>query len=176
MKPNKEQAKQDLWDIIAALPNDAEYKPVANMPIPLGKSVLVKRVKQNVVLPGGIILPDAAENSQAPKSGVIYAVGPDCSNGVRVGLRCYMNHYCDLDIRIGVETLVMLNEADVYYILPSSSHKITAGEGIKPAKEVRRAKSIDRDDDYRKRKFKADMNEKDMKNDKTKGKIFSIKK
>ena len=172
----KEQRSQDLYSIIESMPNDPEYKAVKGMPIPLGKSVLIKKSKQNIVIAGGIILAESAENSQLPKVGIIYAIGPDCSRGVRVGLRCYYNFYSDLDVRVGVETYAMMEEASVYYILPSHTDKISEGTGIKPAKQVRRAKSIDRDDDYRKRKFKTDMNEKDMKNDKTKGKIFSIKK
>jgi len=172
----KEKLQKELYEVIASLPNDPEYKFVANMPIPLGKSVIVKRVKQNIVLPGGLILPEAAENSQSPKTGVIMAIGPDCTRGVRVGLRCYMNHYCDLDVKIGVETFAMLEEAGIYYILPSNTDVISSGLDVKPAKQVRRAKSIDREDDYQKRRYKKDQNDKDKMRDKTKGKIFAIKK
>lgn len=174
-KEKKEKASQELYEVIDSLPNDPEYKPVPNMPIPLGKSVIVKRVKQNIVLAGGLILPETnAENSQTPKTGVIMAVGPDCTRGVRVGLRCYMNHYCDLDVKIGVETFALLEEAGIYYILRSDTQEISSGLDVKPAKEVRRAKSIDKQDDYYKRKFKSDANEKDKKHDKTKGKTFSL--
>lgn len=176
MIPNKEHAKQDLWDVIASLPNDPEYKEVKGMPIPLGKSVLIKKTKQQVVLAGGIILAESAENSRLPKVGIIYAVGPECTRGLRVGLRCYYNFFADLEVRAGVETYAMMEEASVYYILPSHTDRITEGVGIKPAKEVRRGKSIVREDDYQKRRYKKDQNDKDKLRDKTKGKIFTIKK
>lgn len=173
---NKQQEKENLWDLIQSLPNDPDYKEVLNMPIPLGKSVIVKQAKQQVIQVGGIILPDAAaENTQLPKVGVIYAVGPDCTRGVRKGLRCYYNFYCDLEIRINGETFVMMEEASVYYILRSNEQQIYEGKGVKSSSQVRREKKQDLWSGFSKRKKVSDENEKDFKKDKTKGKIRKIK-
>lgn len=167
--------EQTLWDEIQSLPNDPDYQEVLNMPIPLGKSVLIKKVKQEIVQLGGIIIPDAqAENSQQPKVGLVQAIGPLCTKGLKVGLRVYHNHFANLEVRINGVDYLMMDENDVYYILRSNQQKITYGEGVIPAKEVRRAKSIAKADDYVVRKHKSDMNEKDQKQDKTKGKTFAI--
>lgn len=170
--------EQSLWDEIQSMPNDKHYKFLPNFPIPLGKSVLVKRApkEQIVVIPGTLIIPDtAAENSQPPKVGIIISVGPLCTKGVRVGLRVAFNHFCDLEMPIGVDKYIMMEESDIYYIL-RDNQTTSQGLGVKPAKEVRRAKSIDKNDSYRERKYKKDQNEKDEKFDKTKGKIFSVTK
>lgn len=172
--------KETLWEVIQSLPNDPDYKEIENAPIPLGKSVIIKKAKQHIVHQGGIIIPEAsAENSQMPKVGIIYAVGPDCTKGVRTGLRCYYNHWADLEIQIGAERYVLADEGAVYYILRSTAQKIDYGKGVKSADQVRREKKTDQWADFAKKKTIIDQNEKDKKHDKTKGKVkvvYSVKK
>ncbi|CAK0771640.1 chaperonin GroES [Gammaproteobacteria bacterium] len=172
----KQQEKEKLWDVIESLPNDSEYKRIPNMPIPLGKSVIVKKIKQNVVQLGGIILPESsAENSQMPHVGIIYGIGPDCTKGVRAGLRCYYNVYADLEIRINGEQYVLMEENAVYYILRSNEQFIS--EGIKSEKQVRREKGQKEQDARVIRVHNHDQNEKDQyKESKKKAKIFAVTK
>jgi len=47
----KHKKLENLWDTIQRLPNDPDYKAIPNMPIPLGKSVIVKKVKHSVIQP-----------------------------------------------------------------------------------------------------------------------------
>ena len=168
--------EQTLKEEIASLPHDKQYTPILNFPIPLRKSVIVKPAKKEVIVVEGIIIPDtAAENTQMPKVGILYAVGPECSPHMRIGLRVMYNHYADLGIKVGVEKYIMMDENDVYFIL-RDNQTVSQGAGVKPAKEVRRAKKIDQTDSYYVRKDTKEANDKDKKLDKTKGKIFAISK
>jgi len=168
----KQEDLENLWDTIQNLPNDPDYTPIPNMPIPLGKSVIVKKVKQTVLQLGGIILPDTAENSQLPHVGIIYAVGPGCTKGVRAGLRCYHNVYADLSIRINGQEFLFMEEMSVYYILRSNEQFID--EGVKSEKEVRREKKFEEQASREIRIHAHEQNEKDKKLDKTKGKVHSM--
>lgn len=167
--------KPSIAEIIKSLPIDSDYIPVDNLPIPLHKGVLVKKIQQSSIqlLSSGIMLVEGdAENSTPPHLGIIYAVGPNCSEYLKVGLRCYYNFYVNSSFRIDGVDYAKLDEADVYYLLNS---KALVVEQVKDDKQVGRAKRMPVSDNAIKTQAKIDANDKDKRHDRTKGKIRKMK-
>jgi len=158
---------------LKARPLDPDYNQVNDAPIPLGKSVLVKKISQTPIsiLESGIILMEG-ENSHPPHIGTIQAVGPECSPYLRVGLRCYFNFFVDSHFRIGGVDYAKMHENDVFYIIPP---KTIVFEAVKSDKDVRREKKGKQFIEMEKRIDLKDLNEKDMRLDSTRGKIRKVK-
>ncbi len=86
---------------------------------PLGDRVLVKIMAQEQKTPGGIILPDTAQ--EKPQVGEVVAVGNGRVNDdgtrqpvdVQVGDRVFYSKYGGTDIKIGNEDYVLLSEKDI---------------------------------------------------------------
>jgi chaperonin GroES len=86
---------------------------------PLGDRVLVKIMAQEQKTPGGIILPDTAQ--EKPQIGEVVAVGNGRVNDdgtrqpvdVQVGDRVFYSKYGGTDIKIGNEDYVLLSEKDI---------------------------------------------------------------
>jgi co-chaperonin GroES (HSP10) len=169
----EKQINKEVIDRINALPLDPEYKQDLEVPIPLGKGVLVKKISQTplAVLDSGIILMEG-NNSNPPKIGIIQAVGPDCSPYLRVGLRCYYNFYVDTHFRMGGIDYAKMHEQDVFYIVPP---KAIVFETVKSDKQVRQEKKVPEMFAREARLDARDENEKDMRLDKTRGKIRKVK-
>lgn len=161
---------------IKEMPIHPDYKPVPSLPIPLRKGVLVRKVTLKsapLITVNGIELMQNSENNHADKTGIIYAVGPDCSEFLRVGLRCQFNHYVDTFFFHEGETYFKMDENDVYYIVESP--KTAVHQGIKKPENVRHEKKLEERKDYMKEESRMDANEKDKRLDKTKGKIRKVK-
>jgi co-chaperonin GroES (HSP10) len=169
----EKQLNQEVIERLNALPLDPDYKQVNEVPIPLGKSVLVKKINQTpmAVLDSGIILMEG-ENSHPPHIGIIQAVGPECSPYLRVGLRCYFNFFVDSHFRIGGVDYAKMYENDVFYIIPP---KTIVFEAVKSDKQVRKEKKLPEMFAREKRIAARDENEKDMRLDSTRGKIRKMK-
>jgi len=164
---------------IQSMPLDPLYKEVIDLPIPLHKGVLVRRLtdldRPTIIktTPGGIHLPDAiADNSTDTKDGIIYAVGPDCSEFLRVGLRCQISSMVDTFFYHHGVMYYKLDEFHVYFIVPDPTTLIH--NGIKKESEVRRKDKLEEQKEYLNRMNKMDGNEKDKKLDKTKGKTRKL--
>lgn len=163
--------KTEITNLIASLPLDPEYKFNPNVPIPLGKGVLVKKIEQSAILNVGSIMIVGGENTHNPHVGIIQSVGPNCSENLRVGLRCYYNFYVDSSFFVDGVHYAKMDEVDVYYIIPP---KTIVFENIKSSEEVRREKKYSEYDKGMVRVHKADQNEKDKKQDKTRGKVKAV--
>tara|TARA_R110000868_G_scaffold219378_1_gene470354 strand:+ start:71 stop:589 length:519 start_codon:yes stop_codon:yes gene_type:complete len=171
MKTNKHD---EIAERIANLPLDPEYKQNNNLPIPLGKGVLVKKLEQSSIIEVGGILLMEGDNSRKPNLGIIQAVGPLCSDHVRVGLRCFYNIYVDSYFTIDGNNYAKMDEVDVYYIVPPKAIVI---ENTKDEKQVRREKGQKEQDARTIRVHNHDQNEKDQyKESKKKAKIFAVTK
>lgn len=144
---------------IKNLPVDPEYKYEPNVPIPLGKGVLVKKIEKHVqtITTGGILLAQG-ENTPEPHMGIIQAVGPLCSEFVRPGLRCYYNFFVDSSFYVGGKHYAKMDEHDVYYLIPPDTAVFEAPD---PAHVVRRKKKQGESDSYLERKYKKDQEDKD---------------
>jgi chaperonin GroES len=85
---------------------------------PLHDRVLVKRLEEEEVTAGGIIIPDAAK--EKPIKGTVVAAGPgkkDEPMTVKEGDQVLFNKYAGTDIKIdGVEHLVM-REDDILAVI-----------------------------------------------------------
>ena len=80
--------------------------------------------------PGGIILPDTAQ--EKPRKGTVVAYGPDCigtndaeknprANKIQRGSKVVYGKYAGAELKInGVET-VILREHDIFFAYPSNS-------------------------------------------------------
>lgn len=170
----KKPTHEEVAKRIAELPIDPLYRYDPDIPIPLGRGVLVKKLEQSTLTQtsgGVLIIQGNAENSTPPHLGIIQAVGPDVSDHLRVGLRCYYNFYCDSSFFVNGQHYAKMDEHDVFYIVPP---KALVFDGVKSDKEVGREKRFERQVGGTQRIFQKEQNEKDEKLDKTKGKIRPI--
>lgn len=153
--------QEKLIERIKSLPLDPEYKHNPNVPIPLGKGVLVKKIEKKVttITTAGIML-TAADNTPEPHMGIIQAVGPLCSEYLRVGLRCYYNFFIDSSFYLDGVHYAKMDENDVYYLIPPQTALF---EGVKPEAHVRREKKHADQDSYIVRKHAHDQEEKNKK-------------
>ena len=90
---------------------------------PLGDRILVKRLEEEEVMRGGIIIPDTAK--EKPQEGKVIAVGPGklTEEGkrqaleVKKGDRILMGKYSGTEVKIDGEDHLILREEDVLAIL-----------------------------------------------------------
>jgi chaperonin GroES len=90
---------------------------------PLGDRILVRRVEEEEVQRGGIIIPDTAK--EKPQQGEVLAVGPGrvTDDGkrlpieVKVGDRILMGKYAGTEVKLDGEECLILREDDVLAII-----------------------------------------------------------
>jgi chaperonin GroES len=86
---------------------------------PLGDRILVRRVEEEEVKRGGIIIPDTAK--EKPQQGEVLAVGPGRLNDegkripleVKAGDRILMGKYAGTEVKLDGEECLILREDDV---------------------------------------------------------------
>ena len=92
---------------------------------PLRDRIVVKRVEEETVTKGGIIIPDNAK--EKPSEGTVMAVGPgrwmDSGNQgvmtVKIGDRVLFGKYTGMEVAINGEALIVMTEDDVLGVLQS---------------------------------------------------------
>ncbi len=90
---------------------------------PLADRILVRRVEEEEVKKGGIIIPDSAK--EKPMQGEVIAVGPGAvgEDGKRVAMdvkkgdRILMGKYSGQEIKIDGEELIIMREDDVLAVI-----------------------------------------------------------
>ena len=86
---------------------------------PLNDRVLVKRLAEEVMTKGGIIIPDSAQ--EKPAEGEIVAVGPGklddngkrVALGVKAGEKVLFSKYGGTEVRIDGEDYLIMREDDI---------------------------------------------------------------
>ncbi len=115
---------------------------------PLGDRILVKPDPEEETTPGGIVLPDTAQ--EKPQKGTVVAVGEGAltEDGtrlpieVKVGDRVIYSKYGGTEVRDGDEEYVILREDDIYAIEVTEAKpaKKTAAKKKAKKKAGKRAK------------------------------------
>ncbi|GFK93668.1 10 kDa chaperonin [Fundidesulfovibrio magnetotacticus] len=90
---------------------------------PLNDRVLVKRLEEEMVTKGGIIIPDSAK--EKPMRGEVIAVGPGkvgddgkrCKPAVEKGDKVLFNKYAGTEIKIEGEEHLMMREDDILAVI-----------------------------------------------------------
>jgi chaperonin GroES len=90
---------------------------------PLHDRVVVRRVEEEKTTSSGIIIPDSA--TEKPSRGEVIAVGNGRKNDngeviamdVKVGDQILFGQYAGNEIKVGGETLLVMNESDVVAII-----------------------------------------------------------
>jgi chaperonin GroES len=90
---------------------------------PLADRVVVKRIEEEEVKKGGIIIPDTAK--EKPQKGEIIAVGPGRLDEkgnrvpleVKVGDKVLFSKYAGTEVKIGDEELLVMREDDILCIV-----------------------------------------------------------
>jgi len=90
---------------------------------PLGDRVLVKRLEQEEVTKGGIIIPDSAK--EKPMKGEVVAVGPgkigDDGKAIKMhvapGNLVLFNKYAGTEIKLDADELLVMREDDILAII-----------------------------------------------------------
>jgi chaperonin GroES len=90
---------------------------------PLGDRILVRRVEEEEVKSGSIIIPDTAK--EKPQQGEVLAVGPGRMNDegkripleVKAGDRILMGKYAGTEVKLDGEECLILREDDVLAVV-----------------------------------------------------------
>jgi chaperonin GroES len=90
---------------------------------PLGDRILVRRVEEEEVKSGSIIIPDTAK--EKPQQGEVLAVGPGRMNDegkripleVKAGDRILMGKYAGTEVKLEGEECLILREDDVLAVI-----------------------------------------------------------
>jgi chaperonin GroES len=93
-------------------------------PVPLGSTVFIFMKSFEQKTKDGIIIPES--NKSVTNTGVIMAVGPECKRGLLPGHRVIYNAYADQEIIYSSHAYKMMNEIDVFAILPESAIAATS--------------------------------------------------
>ena len=97
---------------------------------PLGDRVVVRRIKEDQKTPGGIIIPDTAQ--EKPQEGEIVSVGPgaiDEKTGkrtpleVKVGDLVLFGKWSGTEVRLDGEELLIMKESDVMGVIEGRKAK-----------------------------------------------------
>jgi chaperonin GroES len=90
---------------------------------PLGDRVIIKRVEEEAVSAGGIVLPDSAK--EKPSEGKIVAVGNGSTNdkgdtrpmSVKVGDNVLFGKYSGTEVEVEGEELLVMSEGDIIAVV-----------------------------------------------------------
>ena len=90
---------------------------------PLADRVVIKRIEQEEVKKGGIIIPDTAK--EKPQKGEVIAVGPGRLDEqgnrmpmeVKVGDKVLFSKYAGTEVKIGDEEYLVMREDDILCII-----------------------------------------------------------
>jgi chaperonin GroES len=91
---------------------------------PLGDRVVVRRVKEDQKTPGGIIIPDTAQ--EKPQEGEVISVGPGAINEetgkrtpmeVKAGERVLFGKWSGTEVKIDGEELLIMKESDIMGVI-----------------------------------------------------------
>jgi co-chaperonin GroES (HSP10) len=107
---------------------------------------------------GVLLIESNANNHLIPHIGHIFAVGPECSEHIKPGLRVFWNQFANLEVMIKGEVYMIIEEREVYGVLPDSAYARIDGLSDK---EVGTKERVQRQEGFIDRKFAADQEEKD---------------
>ena len=90
---------------------------------PLADRVLIRRVEEDNITKGGLIIPDAAK--EKPQEGVVIAVGPGARDesgilvapDLRAGDRILFGKWSGTEVKVDGEDLTIMKESDVLGVL-----------------------------------------------------------
>lgn len=90
---------------------------------PLGDRVIIKRVEEEAVSAGGIVLPDSAK--EKPSRGTILAAGNGSTNdkgdtrpmNVKVGDNVLFGKYSGTEVEVDGEELLVMSEGDIIAVV-----------------------------------------------------------
>lgn len=187
MTNNSEQTEKTSAQIVAerilSMKLDKDYKAVPNLPIPLDIGVLVMKLTkppaiikiETDLLSGNQnatqeIYTATGDNSREPNLGILMAVGPKCSEYLRVGLRVFWDVNQTGTFRHKGVDYYRMDQYSILYIVPDASTLDTIGDTVKDERQVRREKKIPQQQDIANKLHKRDMNELDEKTEKSKSK------
>src|SRR5208283_293986 len=96
---------------------------------PLGDRVVVRRVKEDQKTPGGIIIPDTAQ--EKPQEGEVIAVGPGARDEqgkriapeVKQGDFVLFGKWSGSEVKVEGEDLLIMKESDIMGVLEGRSAK-----------------------------------------------------
>src|SRR5690349_13449782 len=94
---------------------------------PLQDRVLIRRVEPETKTPGGIFIPDTAQ--EKPAEGEVVAVGPGVRDeqgklhplGVRSGERVLFGKWSGTEVKLDGEELMMMKETDILGVLDNAT-------------------------------------------------------
>ena len=94
---------------------------------PLGDRVVVRRVKEDQKTPGGVIIPDTAQ--EKPQDGEIISVGPGALDGngkrvapeVKAGDFVLFGKWTGTEVKIDGQELLIMKESDLMGVLERRS-------------------------------------------------------
>lgn len=171
-QPKRSSAEETI-QIIENLPIHKDYKHIPDLPIPMGYGLLIKPLIGSGIetLESGLLL-STGNNTQPKCEGILYAVGPQCSKYMRIGLKYQYSAEVKSSFLHKGQEFMKMDEFSVHFVVPDESTRVD--NGIKDPREVRRAGKISKQATIYKEIAKDDANEMDVLKDKTKGKVKPV--
>lgn len=174
-QPKKSSAEETI-EIIENLPLHKDYKPVPDLPIPLGYGVLIKPITktiEEITFDSGVTLLTAEGNNTQPKcEGILYAVGPQCSKYMRIGLKYQYSAEVKTSFRHKQHEFMKMDEFSVHFVVPDESTRVD--NGIKDSRQVRKEKKLPKQASILNQIAKDEANDMDKLKDRTKGKVRPV--
>ena len=90
---------------------------------PLGGRILLKRVEGKEQIKGGIIIPDSAKEKPQEAEVIALGTGKKTDDGkvvafeVKAGDRVLISKYGGTEVKLGDETLIIVNEDDILGVI-----------------------------------------------------------
>lgn len=121
------RTKREIYEeAIGTIPLVPDFEVPPGFPIPLRNAVIIKQLtgakggdEMETTASGIILQANIGSNVVIPYTGVVYAVGIDCSDYLVPGQKVIYNRWANEEIMIKGEVYLRVNEAtDIYGILP----------------------------------------------------------
>lgn len=137
--------EQKLNDtLIARIKNSEVPEDLKNFEcpaIPLGNSVFITEMLNGTrKTAGGLILTESKQTQGTV--GRISALGPECKPYLKVGLKVIYSSFANLEIIIAGQNYLLLNDLQIYAILPEESAVNMAPETLKQARTAKKQKEL----------------------------------
>lgn len=182
LKKNRENSEKQKLSFVYRVQADVTYFNKTNMaktktkgfdvpkgfPIPLSKSVIIEKVKEEQKTVAGLIL---NESNSENNVGIIMAVAEDCNPLLKPGMKVMYNLMEDRTIRFEENYYLIMHELSVFCILPENA--MLMPEKVNP-KVKKREEWLVKEQQRLNNNYKKELNKVDEIMEKKK-KIFSKK-
>lgn len=162
----KPELRQELIDRINRIKIPKDIQDYESKVIPLGKSVILQRVKGGErKTKSGLLLADSVSTEVMAR---IIAFGPECHSYLRRGLLVTYNQFVNMESIVNGESMLMCHQDSIYHIVVDEEVDVRIAPETPEQKRVR--EKITKQTDVLKRVYEKELNDEDKYEEKLKAK------